>query len=590
MRDYKAELQEDLEYGRKNGYQVVLVEANPEKGFNYSYFVYIPKKPQSTFMIDCLNDYEDALSDGQMENLEGVEEIYSLFEPSEIIRNNNDSTLTGNEEPKDQTLYRMYYRLEKGIVALINSIGINPNIPTIVPLIPGYDDEEFDRVVSQLDKDVIRQTAPQIKAMIEDARGIVEDRTGIKMNDKVVLLGHSKSSTFANNFSSYYPELCDASILGGGDFGTLPIDEIALQIVDDDKISDSEEFQIINGKVTKKITQTDFDRIVQEYNSNKRDYQAEITVNADGTYNLPMNFPIGIADIENYRDLSDFPGGKEGYRQSLMSMPKMIFVGEHEDTRPGHYAYSDGKTAEGIDVRAGEDISAKAAKLGRSIYEVEVASMHNRVLEYISASNTLFGKSINERLGSYMQLYNILNMPVQSKIYKGVGHCDYRYSDIAEGLDGVSSEYIYVSKTVKNDIVSYYEGIVSGTDYQLDDTDRAERISPIPQLVRRYLASGRDTGFLAGISDKKMMKALQKYIGKHDKFAGKNIDRIYDNISPEELELVYRMAKKEKGKKGFSDCLEDDKVRISTEQDAIRVVEGAIRDKDNVIDTTGQQK
>ena len=73
----------------------------------------------------------------------------------------------------------------------------------------------------------------------------------------------------------------------------------------------------------------------------------------------------------------------------------MIFIGEQEDTKPGHYAYMDGKTAEGIDVKAGDDISLLEGKLGRPITEIEMASMHNRVLEYIAASNVLFGRSSN---------------------------------------------------------------------------------------------------------------------------------------------------------------------------------------------------
>ena len=306
MRDYKKELKEDLAYGRKKGFKVSLVEANPEKGFNYSYFVYIPNNPQNTIMMDCLNDYEDEMPEGYTENLEGLEEIYSLFEDSEIVRS-GISAKKGIEEDKSKTLDRVYYRMEKGINALSTMISINPNIPAIVPLIPGYGNEQFNRVVSQLDKDVISQTAPQIKAMIEDARRIIEERANVKISDKVIPLGHSKSSTFANNFSSYYPEMCEASILGGGDFGTLPVDKIALQIVDDTEIKENEQFSLINGVVTKRITRADFDRIMQEYNDTKRDYQDEITLNEDGTYNLPMNFPVGISDIEHYRDLSDFP-------------------------------------------------------------------------------------------------------------------------------------------------------------------------------------------------------------------------------------------------------------------------------------------
>lgn len=488
MRDYKKELKEDLAYGRKNGFKVTLVEANPEKGFSYSYFVYIPNNPQNTIMMDCLNDYEDEMPEGYVENLEGLEEIYSLFEDDEIIRGGN-YVKEGMEENKSKTLDRLYYRMEKGVNALSTMISINPNIPAIVPLIPGYGNEQFDSVLSQLDKDVISKTAPQIKAMIEDAKRIIEERANIKMSDKVIPLGHSKSSTFANNFSSYYPEMCEASILGGGDFGTLPVDIIALQIVDDAKITENEQFSLINGVITKKITQTDFDRIMKEYNDTKRDYQDEITANEDGTYNLPMNFPVGIYDIEHYRDLSDFPDGKEGFRKALTNMHKMIFIGEQEEIRPGHFAYKDGITKEGIEVKAGDDIAILEKRLGRPVTEIEIASMHNRILEYIATSNLLFGRSSNERLNSYMQLNELLGSPMQSKIYEGVGHANYEYSSDVKELDSISSNSIYSSQSLKSDIGAYYTGAIKGNIPILDNTGRASRISPVYQIIRRYIAS-----------------------------------------------------------------------------------------------------
>jgi hypothetical protein len=488
MRDYKNDLENDLEFCRKNRIDVKFVEANPKKGFNYSYFLYVPKKPQNTIMMDCLNDYEEEMPEGQTENLEGLEEVYKLVETSEIIRSDN-SIQKGTEENKAKTLDRLYYRMETGINALSKMIRINSNNPAIVPLIPGYGNEQFNSVVSQLDKDVISKTAPQIKAMLEDAKKIIETRTSVKMSDKVIPLGHSKSSTFANNFSTYYPEMCEASILGGGNFGTLPIDKISLQITDDNEITENEQFSLKNGIVTKRITQTELDRIMQEYNDTKRDYQDEITVNKDGTYNLPLNFPLGISDIEHYRDLSEFPDGKEGYRKALSSTDKMIFIGEQEDIKPGHFAYKDGTTKEGIEVKSGDDISILEEKLGRQVNEIERASMHNRVLENIAASNFLFGRSSNERLESYMQLNELLNIPMQSKIYKDVGHANYKYSNDVKELDSLSSKYIYESATLQKDISNFYDGAIQGDIPTLDNNDRASCISPVYQLIRRYIAS-----------------------------------------------------------------------------------------------------
>ena len=51
LRDYKKDLEEDLPFCRQKGLKVTLVEANPEKGFSYSYFVYIPNNPQNTIMV-----------------------------------------------------------------------------------------------------------------------------------------------------------------------------------------------------------------------------------------------------------------------------------------------------------------------------------------------------------------------------------------------------------------------------------------------------------------------------------------------------------------------------------------------------------
>lgn len=566
-RDYQKELIDDLDFGRMHGYKFTLVDANPEKGFNYPYLIYIPNNPKNTMIMDCLNDYEENMPAGQIENLESVEEVCSLFQGDERISHTSLDSKGKTEESKEETLKRLYYRMEKAINALSNSIARTPDAPTLIPIIPGYGNEGFNNVTSQLDKDVIGEIAPQIKSMVEDAKTIIKQRTGTKLNGRIIPFGHSKSSTFASNFATYYPEMCEAAILGGGEFSILPIDEIALQIIKEDQISDDEKFEIIEGKVTKKITQKDLERIIEEYSATKRNYQDEITINSNGTYNLPMNFPIGIADIEHYRDLSNFPNGKEGYRQALSKMPKMIFLGEQEEIIEGHYAYIDGITLEGMKVKAGDDIEVLQEKLNRRpITELEPAGMHNRILEYIAANNSLLGRSVNERLRNFMQLSSILNIPIQSKIYKDVGHTD-----------------IFKSKPLKEDVDEYYQGLIIGDVPKLNDNGRAIRINPVHQLIRRYLAveqaqKTKREKIIQGISKEQIMTKIEQYIASKGISPNNNIDRIFDDITPKELDVIFEEL--EMGQKvGIDDCTEDYKTKKSSVKQATRTTKEELQPK-----------
>lgn len=542
MEHYKTKVERSLNYARQNCFKFVFVEADPQKGFNYSYLAYIPDTPQKALILDCLNDYEPDMPDGWIENPDGLDEVYGLFQATEIIRS-SASRRAKNTESKDRTLTRLYYRLTRAINAIGNMIDINPAIPAIIPLVPGYNNEQFRNVASQLDKGVVSYVAPQIKAIIEDAAKLIRGRTNISVDNKVILLGHSKSAEFANNFSTYYPEMCEACILGGGSFGTLPLSEIVLEVVSDKRISDNEKFYIKNKKVAKRVTQQDADKIASEYRQMNCAFKKIIGANGNTQYYLPLNFPLGIADIESYRDFSGFSKGKSDYIKYLSSIPKMIFVGENEDIKPGHYAYRDSVTTEGVSVRAGEDILLLSKKLGRTVNEIEVASMHNRVLEYIDTIGVLFGRSTNERLVNYMQLYGLLGTPIQFKIYAEVGHTDYRYSDEVGDLDGLSSNGVYRSSSLKNDIALFCNNVINGGCLKLGDEGKADQISPIPQLVRRYIANGNSTKLLKGVSEGQIMQSLQDYIGSKVDSRGKNIFRIYDDLSASEISIVLQMAK-----------------------------------------------
>lgn len=253
-----------------------------------------------------------------------------------------------------------------------------------------------------------------------------------------------------------------------------------------------------------------------------------------------LNYPLGIADIEEFLNIQE----KEKYLREFLKIPRVIFVGEDEEKIDGHYAYSSGKTLDGKKIEYGEDLSPFERE--RPLFEIENASMHNRVLDYVSAQRILFGKGANERFRNYIDLSTKLNINIQTKIYKNVGHCD-----------------IYnMNEALTNDLNTIYSSLVKeNTIPILDDNERAARISPVYQLLRRYKVSKN----IDELHNKnkichefvKRNKALdriterEKTIGEIEKeldayLSSKynlesteiNMDRIYDNLSMVELSNI----------------------------------------------------
>lgn len=214
--------------------------------------------------------------------------------------------------------------------------------------------------------------------------------------------------------------------------------------------------------------------------------------------------------------------------------------------------------------------------------------MHNRVLEYVVASNILFGRSSNERLKSYMQLNSILNVPIQSKIYEGVGHTSFNYSDEIDGLDKIDSKNIYESKALNKDIALYYDGVIKGTTHILDNNERAKQISPVPQIIRRYITSGKDIKLIFDVSEKEIIDSLEQYMNLKNMDSDKNLDRLYDNISADEIESIFKTIKKnqvvQEGKSGLDDCMQDENLRISTEQEITKIILETVLEKKKNLD------
>ena len=270
----KNEFEEDRKFYGKN---LILVKANPDKGFNYPFYLYIPpvdpSKMKTSIIMDCLNDYEEELPEGMRENSKAIETVYSMLSNNTVIEASENGANTNNsdvQEEESKSLERVHYRMAKAM-GPINKFCHVEGFPVMVPIIPGFNGtkvEGVNQVKSQLDKDVIKELAPQIKAMYEYAKGIIEERTRGKTGENefkingIINFGYSKSSDFASNFMAYYPELCKGGFFGCGSLGTLPLDSITLKIVDKESKNQSAPFyKGENGEIIKEVTQEEFDRI-----------------------------------------------------------------------------------------------------------------------------------------------------------------------------------------------------------------------------------------------------------------------------------------------------------------------------------------
>lgn len=102
---------------------------------------------------------------------------------------------------------------------------------------------------------------------------------------------------------------------------------------------------------------------------------------------------------------------------------------------------------------------------------------------------------------------------------------------------------------------------------------------------------GKDLSLLSGVSEEQIRTAIDRYTSNSNTT---NIDRVYDELSADEIDKIFKLIEKSKetliGKNGLEDCLDDESLRISTEQEATKVVKETVLGKEKSIDETEQQK
>lgn len=164
--------------------ELIKIDANPQQGFNYGYYLYIP--------------------DGVKQSEVG----YLLVEPNNTGHPSDDSSIH-RKDAKKQVLHEMGNYISKEL-----------KIPLLVPF--------FDRPASNvkmythfLDSDTLKKTDGklaridlQLINMIKDAKSKLLERN-IYVKDKVFLNGFSASGSFTNRFTALHPEIVKAVVSGG---------------------------------------------------------------------------------------------------------------------------------------------------------------------------------------------------------------------------------------------------------------------------------------------------------------------------------------------------------------------------------------
>lgn len=168
--------------------ELIFVDADKLKGFNFGYFLVIKKfdaNDKITMIIECNNT--------------GVED--------------------GEEKTKEKTLWQIEYN---GLVCKkLQDITSNSVLLIPVFLRPHTSDGKSNIYTHSLTSQALNTNMAEIKrvdlqliAMIQDAKIILNNK-GYCLADKVILTGFSASAKFAQRFAFLHPEIVNTVIAGG---------------------------------------------------------------------------------------------------------------------------------------------------------------------------------------------------------------------------------------------------------------------------------------------------------------------------------------------------------------------------------------
>jgi predicted esterase len=184
--------------GKKPCGELHLVTENPDKGFHFPYYLFVP------------------------EGVSFDNEVFLIVEPnnSGFVKDEFNEHLEKAERIASRDFYPGNY------------LSCNLNYPLLVPVFP-RNKSQWQIYTHALDRDVMLQKNTELEridlqllAMIDNAREKLREQ-GLKSSDKILITGFSASASFANRFTALHPERVKAMAAGGlNGLLFIPMEEI----------------------------------------------------------------------------------------------------------------------------------------------------------------------------------------------------------------------------------------------------------------------------------------------------------------------------------------------------------------------------
>ncbi len=178
-------------HAKSNG-EILTFPANPAKGFQWGYALYLPKTIDTSKKLPVLLIMTDC----------GVTDTV--------------------KETEEKTLFRLQY--ERSEYPVADELGV-PLVMPIVQRPEGLYTQALSRAVFVSQEEPFKRLDLQVLKILEDARKELKKR-GIHTKDKFLVTGFSSSGVFAWRWTMLHPEYVLALVTGGALYHMLPIEKL----------------------------------------------------------------------------------------------------------------------------------------------------------------------------------------------------------------------------------------------------------------------------------------------------------------------------------------------------------------------------